>query len=148
MSLMAPAQAGGGVLARLGKASVQVKLLPLISKSLETGAIVLDGLEINLVRDEGGNWNLPESPVKDVKVVGQNVVVTTTRDEQFSFNYQVEALTVSKAAFTLDDRMTKSRAGVSNFTLKRAGWSGASPSPWTCPTTTPWPTRTAPGACP
>lgn len=48
---------GEGDLAKLGKAEVSVKLLPLLSKKVEMKAANLVGLELNLIKDESGKGN-------------------------------------------------------------------------------------------
>jgi len=113
-----PPDKGGGVLASLNKASVSVKLLPLLSGKVETGAIAIDGLELNLVRDENGKLNLPTPPVKEVKVEGEKVVVITDNDQRYSIDYQVAGITVTNTRLRLDDRMAKKTMDLTGITLK------------------------------
>ncbi|MFP5223382.1 MAG: AsmA family protein [Acidobacteriota bacterium] len=104
-------------LARLGKADVTVKLLPLLSGRVEAGATSLDGLELNIVRDEKGRLNLPIPPIKEVKVEGDKVVVITEKDERYVLDYQIEGVKLTKARFTFDDRMARSLTVLSDFEL-------------------------------
>lgn len=117
VSVNAPADAGGGVLAKLGKANVSVKVIPLLSGKVEVGKTTFDALEVNIVRDEKGNLNLPKSPVKEVKFENEKVVVITNKDERYDIDYQIEAVTIANSRFTFDDRMTKNKAQVSEFTV-------------------------------
>ncbi|MGI9273745.1 MAG: AsmA family protein [Endozoicomonas sp.] len=52
-----------GALGTLGRAEVSVKLLPLLSKQIETQAVILHGLELKLVksRDGKGNWEFGDN---------------------------------------------------------------------------------------
>lgn len=104
-------------LARLAKADVSVKLIPLISGKVEAGATSLDGLELNIVRDVQGRLNLPIPPIKEVKVEGDKVVVITEQDERYVLDYQIEAVHLTNARFTFDDRLTKTQTTLSDFEL-------------------------------
>ncbi|MFZ5427168.1 MAG: AsmA family protein [Thermodesulfobacteriota bacterium] len=117
VTVLSPPQAGGGVLMKLAKAAVSVKLMPLLSGKVETGEITVDGLELNLVRDEQGRLNLPVPPVKEVKVEGEKVVVVTETDERYSIDYQIDAVTITNTLLTYDDRMTRNRYAIRDFTL-------------------------------
>ena len=46
-----------GTLGTLGRAEVNVKLLPLLSKQVETKAVILHGLELRLVKNQDGKGN-------------------------------------------------------------------------------------------
>jgi AsmA protein len=61
VSLGSPPGFGDEPLARVGALRVGVRVLPLLSGRVELGALVLDGLELNLVRDASGaeNWRGP-----------------------------------------------------------------------------------------
>jgi len=104
-------------LAKLAKADVSVKLIPLISGKVEAGATSLDGLELNIVRDEQGRFNLPIPPIKEVKVEGDKVVVITEQDERYVLDYQIEAVNLTNARFTFDDRLAKTQTTLSDFEL-------------------------------
>ncbi|WP_027190202.1 AsmA family protein [Fundidesulfovibrio putealis] len=104
-------------LARLAKADVSVKLIPLISGKVEAGATSLDGLELNIVRDVQGRLNLPIPPIKEVKVEGDKVVVITEQDERYVLDYQIEAVHLTNARFTFDDRLAKTQTTLSDFEL-------------------------------
>jgi len=117
VTVTVPGQQAQPPLAKLGKADVSVKLLPLISGKVEAGATSLDGLELNIVRDEQGRLNLPIPPIKEVKVEGDKVVVITEQDERYVLDYQIEAVNLTNARFTFDDRMVKSRTTLSDFGL-------------------------------
>lgn len=117
VTVKSPQQAGGGVLAKVGKAVVSVKLMPLISGKVETGAVVVEALELNVVRDEQGRLNVPMPPVKDVKVEGEKVVVITEDNQRYSIDYQIEGISITKSAFTFDDRMTKNKVALTGFSL-------------------------------
>lgn len=117
VTVTVPGRQGELPLARLGKADVSVKLLPLISGKVEAGATSLEGLELNIVRDEHGKLNLPVPPIKEVKVEGDKVVVITEQDERYVLDYQIEAVNLTNARFTFDDRLTKSLTTLSAFEL-------------------------------
>lgn len=120
VTVTVPAQPGvqaQPALAKLRKADVSVKLLPLLSGKVEAGATSLDGLELNIIRDEKGRLNLPIPPIKDVKVEGDKVVVITEKDERFVLDYQIEAVNLTNARFSFDDRMARSMATLSGFEL-------------------------------
>ncbi|KAF0232840.1 MAG: AsmA [Desulfovibrionaceae bacterium] len=120
VTVTVPGQPGGQdqlPLARLAKADVSVKLIPLLSGKVEAGATSLDGLELNIVRDEKGRLNLPIPPIKEVKIEGDKVVVITEQDERYVLDYQIEALNLTNARFTFDDRMSKSQTTLSDFGL-------------------------------
>ncbi len=113
----APQDMGGGVLARLGRADISVKLLPLLSGRVETGQITLEGLEADIVRDAQGRLNFPTPKVKEVKVEGQNVVVITDSDKRYSINYQIAGVRVTGSRFSYDDRGQGSVLKVNNIAL-------------------------------
>lgn len=117
VALNAPDELGGGVLARVNTMVVNVKLLPIFSKRVETGTITLDGLEVHLVRDEQGRLNIPKSPVKEVKVVNDQVVITTNEDRVYSINYEIEGIKITKASMSLDDRQAHTKLNVANLGL-------------------------------
>ncbi|MBI4807172.1 MAG: AsmA family protein [Desulfovibrio sp.] len=117
VAVNSPADVGGDVLAKLGKASVSVKVIPLLSGKVEAGKVSLDGLELGIVRDEKGNLNLPKSPVKEVTFEGEKVVIVTDKNERFAIDYQIEDVSITNSRFTFDDRMTKNKARVTEFNL-------------------------------
>ncbi len=117
VTIMAPDDLGGGKLLKLDRAEVSVKLLPLLSKRVEAGAITLEGLEVNLVRDEKGQLNLPHPPIKDVRVEGDNVIVTTDDGQIYSLNYQIAKVAITGATLTFEDHMTKNDLRLANFNL-------------------------------
>jgi hypothetical protein len=65
LRLANPPGFGSGDLARLPWLAVDVKLLPLIAGRVETGAIVLTGLTLNLERDAAGRGNWQGNTAKD-----------------------------------------------------------------------------------
>lgn len=117
VTVNAPKEAGGGALAKLGKADVSVKVLPLLSGRVEAGEMDFDGLEVNLVRDEKGRLNLPLPPVKEVKIEGQQVVVITDADERYAIDYRIEGVKLTNSRFSFDDRVTRNKLSVWDLSL-------------------------------
>lgn len=60
LTLSQPAGFGDAPFARIGKAQVRVKLLPLLGKQLEMGAIVLSAVRLNLMRRADGVTNFDD----------------------------------------------------------------------------------------
>lgn len=117
VSVAAPAQAGGGTLARIGRAKVSVKALPLISGRMEAGEVAVDGLELNLVRGQDGKLNLPAPPVKEVKMEGEKVVVITDADQRYSIDYQIEDVKITNARVNFEDKLASASYQVTDFNL-------------------------------
>jgi AsmA protein len=117
VTVMTPKNAGGGVLARFGKAQVSVKLGPLFSGRVETGEMAFDAVELDLVRNEQGRLNLPMPPVKEVKIEDKKVVVVTMANERYSFDYQIADVKLTNSRFSLDDRMTGNKIALWDVSL-------------------------------
>ena len=117
VTVKSSAQAGDGVLATIGLADVSIKVWPLISGRIETGKVVLDGLELNLVRDQQGRFNLPAFPAKEVKIEGEKVVVITEDNQRHVIEYQIEAVRLTNARFSFDDRMANNAYTLTDFNL-------------------------------
>lgn len=57
VSFSNPADFGGDPMARVDEASVRLRLLPLLSRQIEAGKVVIKGLELNLISDANGQTN-------------------------------------------------------------------------------------------
>jgi AsmA protein len=117
VSVAAPAQAGGGTLARVNRARVSVKVTPLLSGRIEAGEIAVDGLELNLVRGPDGKLNLPAPPVKEVKMEGEKVVVITDSDARYAIDYQIEDVRITGARVNFEDKLASASYQITDFNL-------------------------------
>jgi translocation and assembly module TamB len=54
--------AGEPPLVRVPKASVEIKIVSFLDRKVNVAGISLDGLTVNIRRDEQGRWNLPQPP--------------------------------------------------------------------------------------
>ncbi|MFP5238624.1 MAG: AsmA family protein [Acidobacteriota bacterium] len=113
-----PAGAEAPPLARFDRVDVSLRLFPLMTGRVDTGKLTFDGLELNLVRDASGNLNLPKLKIKDVKVEGRNVVVTTEDDTTFRIDYEIAGLDVSGVRVDYQDQRSGFKASVSGLSLR------------------------------
>ena len=128
VGVMAPKEAGGGFLARIGRAEVKIRPLALLSRQVQAGTIVIEGLELHLKRDEQGRLNLPSPPVRDVKLEKNKVVVTTNQGVVYTLDYQLDGVEVKSSSLDLDDSLTKSHLAIANLNLKTGKVASGKPS--------------------
>ncbi|WP_243439870.1 AsmA family protein [Fundidesulfovibrio soli] len=118
-SVKVASPAGGDVppLVSFDRADVSLRLLPLMTGRVETGKLTFEGLELNLVRDASGKLNLPKLKIKDVKVEGRTVVVTTEDDTTFRIDYEIAGLDITGASVAYQDQRSGFKAGISGLSL-------------------------------
>lgn len=101
---------------RLQAASVGLKLLPLLSASVEVGDVVVDGLRLNLMRSETGatNWEDLTGGADKAKGAEEPAV---QGEESKAFKLSVGGVSVTDANVTWDDRQGGKRYSVSGADL-------------------------------
>jgi len=129
VTVLAPKEAGGGVLAKLGRAGVSVRIMPLLRGHVEAGQVTMSGLELNLVRDEKGRLNLPVPPIKDVKIENRQVVVITDKDERYALNYEIAGVSVNGASVRFEDRVTGQKIVLRDLNLETGAVVNGKPFP-------------------
>ncbi|WP_243309890.1 AsmA family protein [Fundidesulfovibrio agrisoli] len=118
VKVASPAGAEAPPLVSIDRADVNLRLYPLMTGRVETGKLTFEGMELNLVRDAAGELNLPKLKIKDVKVEGRNVVVTTEDDTTFRIDYEIAGLDVSGARVNYQDQRSGFKAGISGLSLR------------------------------
>lgn len=105
---------GADPFVKLNRAEVSVKLLPLLSGSIEIGTVVVDGLDLNLMRAKSGktNWDdLMAAAEKEEKPAGKDSGGGT------DFTLALGGLDVSNADVTWDDAMEGKRYALNNVSI-------------------------------
>ena len=101
----------------LDKASVRVKLLPLLGFKLEIGEVIVEGLDVNLIRNEAGvdNWQSlvdalgGEDPPADAAPAEEGGVELAGQG--------IGGVTIRQAAIVFDDRQAGSKTTLEGFDL-------------------------------
>ena len=83
---------------------VSLALLPLLKRRLVVDRIIIDGLRANLVRYPDGTTNIDDLLKKE--------------EESEQFKFDIEGVTVTNAALTLDDRMGGRKLALSDLRVK------------------------------
>lgn len=91
---------------RIRKLGLKVAPLPLLQKKIEAAGLVLDGLEVRLIRDVSGRLNVQAMAVEKVEVKKDMVEVTTTQGEHVVFSYLIDSIRCTDASVVFEDRMS------------------------------------------
>ena len=92
------------------QAQFQVKLLPLLTKRIEVGQVLLAGIELTLIRKADGHTNWEDLPA----LMGKSESSVAT---DFFDQLKIAGLKITQGELTWDDRQTRSRYVFSNFNL-------------------------------
>lgn len=92
------------------QAQFQVKLLPLLTKQIEVGQVLLAGMKLTLIRKADGQTNWEDL----LALTGKSESSATT---DFSEQLKIAGLTITQGELTWDDRQTRSRYVFSDFNL-------------------------------
>ncbi len=101
--------------AKIGKASVRVKLIPLLSKKLEMDTVILDGVELDLQRDMDGNTNWQD--------LAQGEKTDSEQDESSEVSGNLAGLAIGGVKITnvqvsFDDRQAGKKMNVKDLILE------------------------------
>ena len=102
VTLKNPAGFGDEPFVVLDSASVGVRVLPLLTGSMEAGDVEVDGLVLNLIRLENGqaNWEALSGEKKDETPAEDKPAKTSGKQKDFS----IGGVSVTKANIVYDDR--------------------------------------------
>lgn len=116
---------GGEPFAQVGRVEVRARLMPLLRSEVEVDRVVLDGLVLNLQRDENGrtNWadllatadREPEAGAAGSPAEAASDAETTARA---AAAFVISGVEIDAAQITWDDREADVRHEVSNLSLK------------------------------
>jgi AsmA protein len=118
---------GGGNLCSVKRAEFRLKLLPLLKKEFEIGKVTLEGLELNLIKNNDGRLNVGAMPIKEVEIRKDDVVVTTDAGRQVAMSYRIAGVEISDSRFTYEDRGASTSYDIHGIHLKTGRISAGSP---------------------
>ncbi len=116
---------GPNPFAKLNRAEVSVKLLPLLSKRIETGTIMVNGLQLNLQRHANGetNWDDLTKKFASTAATGsdkpQKAATTTHSQSNNNIKVSISSFDIENAKVSLDDQQ-KNHKAIINLVLFRA----------------------------
>lgn len=104
--------------AEVNAVKVRVRLLPLLERRVEADTIILDGLRLQLVRNQAGQGNW-EGLVKTAEVAEREAPVPAPPGEEIPAvaGLAVNGLKVTGARIIWDDRMASNHLVISDFDL-------------------------------
>ncbi|MCR4662766.1 MAG: AsmA family protein [Endomicrobiaceae bacterium] len=108
---------------------VKVSPLPLLAKKIKISKILLDSIDINIIKDENGFFNFD-----DIIKSFQNSDTDTTKQEQdnqskqeenksSSFDLNIKHFNIKNANITYEDKKTNLIANINNFNLSTNNFS-------------------------
>ncbi|BAP55767.1 hypothetical protein THII_1470 [Thioploca ingrica] len=97
-------------LVQVEQAQFQVKLLPLLTKRIEVGHVLLAGMKLTLIRKANGHTNWEDL----LALTGKSEPSTET---DFFDQLKIAGLKITQGELTWDDRQTRSRYVFSDFNL-------------------------------
>ncbi|GAB6038726.1 AsmA family protein [Fundidesulfovibrio butyratiphilus] len=127
VALLPPLETDGPPLATLDRLDVGVRILPLLGKRIELGLIEIEGLNASLIRFADGRFNLPRPLVKDVRVEGKTLIVTTRDDTVRSIDTTCRGIRLSRSSLRFEDRVAGVTATGSDITLATGPLGGDTP---------------------
>lgn len=112
VELSNPKQFGSQPFARIRRASIGVKLLPLLGKRIEVSRIALEGAEVSLIRRGEGdnNW-------KDLSESGKARQTDEPRENASGTSISIEGVDLSKSSLTYRDQVKKSTTELGGLEL-------------------------------
>jgi len=104
------------------KTNIKVKLIPLFSKRIRVNQIVLNGLRLNLVKNEQGknNWSTshgstPSKHKKRIPIKGANSISSTPKIPLGLANLAIEKITLENAKINWFDRQAQRNLSAENL---------------------------------
>lgn len=107
-----------GEFAHINQAKVAVKLLPLFDRKVQIDSIKLDGIDINLVKNNKGvgNWeDLIGDKTSKSKIVIDDSSQTTTAKSKQDLDLSINAIDITNSRVSWNDQQTKSNIEVNDF---------------------------------
>ncbi len=122
VSLSNAAGFGDAPMAKIRRTEVKVRLLPLLSGSIEVGSVLVDGLSLNLGRDKAGRSNFDDIVQRTSKPGAEQAPAADGAADGGSGALPVKGLsvggvTLSDAALVWDDQSQGKRYAVSDLNL-------------------------------
>lgn len=94
---------------RIHRLGVKVGLWQLLDRKLESAGLILEGIDLRLIRDASGRLNIQAVPVEDVRVSKDQVEVTTRKGERVTFRYVIHSTRIKDSRISLEDRASGQR---------------------------------------
>ncbi|MBF0289636.1 MAG: AsmA family protein [SAR324 cluster bacterium] len=106
---------GNETFARIGKAQINIKLLPLLSKELEIKAILIEALQLYLIQDKSGqaNWET----LLGSSETGEATAANTDDPDELMANLYIRKLSVKDASISWKDEQANKHALLNNLNL-------------------------------
>lgn len=104
--------------AEVEHATVAVKLLPLLHAKVESSGIVLEGMKLNLIKNENGNPNWNFHTAAPVAEAAEKNSAPSQSLRNASFMLAVSELTIANAEITWTDEQAKQSVKIEKFSLQ------------------------------
>ncbi len=106
----------GAPMLEVSEARARLRLLPLLSRKVEAGAIEIRGLAVNLITSEGGVTNWEDLAKRSAD--GGNGQPAAATDSGALAALAIQGLVVDDGSLTWDDRSTGNHYEIKNLTVK------------------------------
>ncbi len=97
-------------LAKIGEADISIRLLPLLTGHVEIHNVELNGLQINLIRNENGavNWKINKQQTNSTNTTNNTKHSPETINKaNTALNFSISNLTVVNSSITWNDQLNK-----------------------------------------
>ncbi len=106
-----------GPFGELESATIRIKVVPLLSRRVETDQVLVEGLGVHLIRAEDGRTNWEDLVAGTESAAGPPTEPTESEGGLGLADFTVDGLRIADAALTWDDRVSGQRFSVSDANL-------------------------------
>lgn len=94
---------------------IKIKFLPLLHKQIEVGTLLLDGLDVKLIKNARGmtNWQETDPKTKESKTTPQN----KPAESKHAFNFSIAEVRVTDGSVTWENQQKKQIIDLTNLEL-------------------------------